>query len=90
MVLKIDPTNINGMMKIQGLLLKETLCGLINCCLVGPFILPNQLTGERYFQFLTESLPELLDVVTLNFHRGMIFQHHVTPPHVRLLFLEMV
>lgn len=55
--------------------------GLVNGQLIGPFILPNKLTGNEYLHFLQNHLPTLLEQVPLNVRRQMWFMHDGAPPH---------
>lgn len=56
-------------------------CGIIDGYLIGPYFYQGTLTGERYLQFLRESLPELLEEVPLNLRNSLIFQQDGAPPH---------
>jgi hypothetical protein len=49
--------------------------GIINDHLIGPYLLPLQLTGDIYLTFLQETLSELLEVVSLEVRCEMWFQH---------------
>ncbi|GFW73755.1 DUF4817 domain-containing protein [Trichonephila clavipes] len=51
--------------------------------LIGPFILPDRLTGPRYLIFLEQVLPELLDSahVTAATRTSMWFQQDGAPAH---------
>jgi hypothetical protein len=49
--------------------------------IIGPYLLLLQLTGDVYLQFFQETLPELLEVVPLEVHREMSFQHDGAPAH---------
>ncbi|GFY14330.1 uncharacterized protein TNCV_1020951 [Trichonephila clavipes] len=51
--------------------------------LVGPYILPDRLTGPRYLIFLEQILPELLDSahVTAATRTSMWFQQDGAPAH---------
>ncbi|KRT82435.1 hypothetical protein AMK59_4870, partial [Oryctes borbonicus] len=55
--------------------------GVLNGNLIGPFILPAQLTTKKYFRFLRNVLPELLEDVPLNIRRDMWLLHHGTTQH---------
>lgn len=55
--------------------------GIIGDFLIGPFLLPNRLTGPLYRDFLENSLPELLEDVPLEIRRHMWFMHDGAPPH---------
>jgi hypothetical protein len=49
--------------------------------LIGPYLLPLQLTGDIYLTFIQDILSELLEVVPLKVHREMWFQHSGAPTH---------
>ncbi|GJQ80004.1 hypothetical protein Trydic_g9477 [Trypoxylus dichotomus] len=55
--------------------------GILNGTLIGPFILPTQLTSTQYLHFLENNLPELLEDVPLNVRRDMWFLHEGAAPH---------
>lgn len=55
--------------------------GIISNNLVGPYVLPERVTGESYYVFLREVLPGLLDSVPLGIRRRMWFQHDGCPAH---------
>lgn len=55
--------------------------GIVDNYLIGPHIFPPRLTGAVYLDFLTNTLPELLEDVPLNVRNGLIFQHDGAPPH---------
>lgn len=55
--------------------------GLVNGQLIGPFVLPNRLTGNDYLLFLQNYLQELLEEVPLNVRRQMWFLQDGAPPH---------
>jgi len=55
--------------------------GIIGTTLIGPHIFPGTLNAQMYLEFLSSSLPELLEEVPLNLGRQMIFQHDGAPPH---------
>jgi len=38
-------------------------CGVIESQVIGPFVLEERLTSERYLRFLEGNLPMLLDVL---------------------------
>ena len=56
--------------------------GIIGDHLVGPFVLPDRLTGRTYERFLQDDLPTLLDEVPLQTRRTMWFLHDGAPPHI--------
>jgi hypothetical protein len=43
--------------------------------LIGPYLLALRLTADIYLTFLQRTLPELLEVVPLEVHCEMWFQH---------------
>jgi hypothetical protein len=49
--------------------------GIIGSCVVGPYFLPNHLTGPAYCVLLQEVLPVMLENVPLAVRRDMWFQH---------------
>lgn len=55
--------------------------GILNNTLIGPYIMPERLNGERYLAFLRDTLDDLLDGVTLNVIRNLWYQHDGAPPH---------
>jgi hypothetical protein len=55
--------------------------GIVNDQLIGPYILPNRLNGQRYLIFLQDVLPELLEDVPMAIRQDMWFQHDGAPPH---------
>ena len=58
------------------------MCGaVLDDQLIGPFILEGCLTGEAYFRFLQEELPQLMEDVPLNKRGCMYIQHDRAPPH---------
>ena len=56
-------------------------CGVIDSCLIGPFVFEGRLTGEVYVNFLRNELPLLLEEVPLMHRRRMIYQQDGAPPH---------
>ena len=56
-------------------------CGVIGAQLIGPYIFPQRLTGDRCANFLQEELPALLENVPLQARRQMYNQHDEAPPH---------
>lgn len=56
-------------------------CGMIDNLLIGPFVLPNRLTGQLYLEFLGNDLPLLLEDVPLATRRDMIWQQDGAPAH---------
>jgi len=55
--------------------------GIVDDYLIGPYLLPERLTGPIYRRFLEEVLPELLENVPLNVRHQMWFQHDGAPTH---------
>lgn len=55
--------------------------GIVDDYLIGPYLLPNRLTGPIYEIFLNEVLPELLENVPLNIRQQMWLQHDGAPAH---------
>lgn len=57
--------------------------GIVNGILVGPFILPDRLTGDVYLDFLQNNLPGLLEDVPLHIRQAMWLLQDGAPPHFR-------
>ena len=55
--------------------------GIIAVHIIGPYLLPNRLTGEIYLTFLRDMLPTLLDAVPLAIRQVMWLQHDGAPAH---------
>lgn len=60
-------------------------CAVFNGSLIGPHFYEGHLTGERYLQFLQNSLPDLLENIPLAQRQSMIWQQDGAPPHNCLL-----
>ena len=58
--------------------------GIVHNQLIGPYILPERLTGNVYNIFLEEVLPGLLENVPLGIRRRLWFQHDGAPAHYDL------
>lgn len=58
--------------------------GIIDGHLIGPYLLPNRLTGPIYLTFLQQVLPELLEEVPLGIRQEMWLQHDGAPAHFSL------
>jgi hypothetical protein len=56
--------------------------GIIDDHLIGPYFLLLQLTGDIYLKFVQETLPELMEVVPMEVHREMWFQHDGAPAYL--------
>lgn len=59
--------------------------GITNDFLIGPFVLPQRLSGQNYRYFLEEDLPGLLDDVPLDVRQRMWFMHDGAPAHFSLI-----
>lgn len=55
--------------------------GMKDGFIVGPYILPETLTGNGYNQFLRETLPDLLEDIPLSHFQGIWYQHDGCPAH---------
>jgi hypothetical protein len=55
--------------------------GIIENCVVGPYLLPHRLNVPAYCVFLQEVLPVLLEDVPLAVRRDLWFQHDGAPEH---------
>lgn len=60
---------------------RNVWAGIIDSYLIGPVILPNRLNGERYLEFLENTLPELLEDLPIALRRDMWFLQDGAPPH---------
>ncbi|GFV40663.1 uncharacterized protein TNCV_2268341 [Trichonephila clavipes] len=67
----------------QDRFLVNVWAGILGDYLIGPYILPDRLTGPRYLIFLEQVLPELLDSahVTAAIRTSMWFQQDGAPAH---------
>ncbi|GFX09365.1 uncharacterized protein TNCV_1887781 [Trichonephila clavipes] len=67
----------------QDRFLVNVWAGILGDHLIGPYILPDRLTGPRYLIFLEQVLPELLDSahVTAATRTSMWFQQDGAPTH---------
>ena len=52
----------------------------VDGCVIGPYLLPSNLTSDEYFIFHEYTLHGLLEDV----HQNMLFQHDSAPPHFTL------
>ncbi|VVC25063.1 Protein of unknown function DUF4817 [Cinara cedri] len=59
-------------------------CGLVGGKLIGPFFYDGTLNGRRYFNFLTNELPRLLDDVSLDTQEH-VFQQDGAPAHKAII-----
>lgn len=55
--------------------------GIVGDSLIGPYLMPSPLNGQRYTLFLRDTLPLLLEDVPLGVRRRMWFQHDGAPAH---------
>jgi hypothetical protein len=56
--------------------------GILGDRLIGPYVLPQRLTGRSYLNFVVNTtLPKLLDDVPLGRRQQMWFMHDGVPPH---------
>lgn len=58
--------------------------GIIGDYLIGPYFLPQRLTGELYHQFIQNDLPGLLEDVPLRIRTEMWYMHDGAPAHFAL------
>lgn len=63
---------------------------IVNGILVGPYVLPDRLTGERYLQFLQDNLPGLLEDVPLHIRQNMWLLQDGAPAHFSLEVREFL
>lgn len=56
-------------------------CGIVGNNIIGPFIFNEHLNGEIYLNFLENTLPGLLEDVSLETRRHMWYQHDGCPAH---------
>ena len=55
--------------------------GIVDDNLIGPYLLPERLTGHRYLRFLQRVLPELLEAVLLAVSERIWMQYDGAPLH---------
>ena len=58
--------------------------GFLDGCVIGPYLLPPNLTGAAYLRFLEGVLHGHLEDVLLHMYQIMWFEHNGTPPHFSL------
>ncbi|GFY02421.1 DUF4817 domain-containing protein [Trichonephila clavipes] len=70
----------------QDRFLVKVWAGILGDHLIGPYILPDRLTGPRYLIFLEQVLPELLDSahVTAATRTSMWFHQDGAPAHFNI------
>ena len=49
--------------------------GIVHDFLIGPYLLPRQLSAQIYWVFLQEKLPEMMEEILLALRGNMWFQH---------------
>ena len=59
----------------------NVLVGIFGDRLLGPYLLPERLSGQSYLVFLNDFLTEFLDGIPLAAIRGFWFQHDGEPAH---------
>jgi hypothetical protein len=59
----------------------SVLVGIVGDIFVGPCLLPDRLTAQRYRDFLGTVLPELLEDVPLAVRQMLWFQHDGAQAH---------
>ena len=64
--------------------------GIVGNYLIGPYFLPDRLTGQSYRHFLEEELPMLLEDVPYQIRNEMWFLHDGCPAHFSLLAREFL
>lgn len=62
--------------------------GMIGDHLIGPFVLPERLTGVTYLRFLQDDLPILMEEVPLYTRSRMWFLHDGAPAHASRIVCE--
>lgn len=55
--------------------------GIVGTHIVGPILFQGQLTGERYFNFLTNEISEFINNLPAEITERMYFQQDGAPPH---------
>ena len=58
--------------------------GIIGKNLIGPYIIEGNQNVDLYLDFLTNTLPGLLESVPLNLRSRLVFQQDGAPPHFRI------
>ena len=56
-------------------------CGVVGDRILGPIFYEGGLTGDRYYQFLTEEIENFLDELPLNILNRSIWQQDGAPAH---------
>ena len=60
--------------------------GIVGDCLVDSYVLPAYLMGAVYRDFISNTLPDLLEDVPLLIRRSMWFMHDGAPAHFTHIF----
>jgi hypothetical protein len=58
--------------------------GIVADCLLGPYVLPDRLTGQNYRDFLRTTLPDYFEDMPLASHRQLYFMHDGASSHFSL------
>lgn len=56
-------------------------CGMLGNQLIRPYFINDQLTGQKYVNFLNDTLPSLLENVPLNIRTQIWYQHDDCPAY---------
>ncbi|EZA56990.1 hypothetical protein X777_03174 [Ooceraea biroi] len=56
-------------------------CGVLHNRIIGPFFIDGTLNGQKYADFLSQQLPNLLEEVPLETRLQMWYQHGGCPAH---------
>ncbi|EZA59714.1 hypothetical protein X777_16514 [Ooceraea biroi] len=56
-------------------------CGVLHNRIIGPFFIDGTLNGQKYADFLSQQLPNLLEEVPLETRLQMWYQHDGCPAH---------
>jgi hypothetical protein len=50
-------------------------CGILGVKMIGPHFIDDRFNRQNYAQFLTDTLPSLLEEVSLNVYETVWYQH---------------
>jgi hypothetical protein len=56
-------------------------CGILGDSIIGPCFIDGNLNGQKYTNFLTDELPDLLENISIVRRNRMWFQHDGCPAH---------
>lgn len=56
-------------------------CGILNNTLIGPYFYDGTLSGQRYLEFLENTLPVLMECIPLQIRKTMWIQQDGAPAH---------